>query len=211
MAGIEMNSAGGLMLAQALCARLCHELGGTIGSLMTVQEMGAGGGAEAEAIARDAVETLRRRLNLFRALSGGSSDLLPDGLADCLTGALGHGKVRLDLTSLAPGAMVPAPLVPTILAAILLAAEALPRGGAVELAGDPAGELAIIPIGPAVRWCDALTSLLSRGGTVPDITPRHVLAHVLVIGAEAVGLNLSLALAASGGSAPLIVRRRREN
>ncbi len=206
-----MNGAGGLVLAQALCARFCHELGGTIGLLMTVQDMGAGGGTEAEAIARDAVETLRRRLTLFRALSGGSTDLLPDGLAGCLAGALGHGKVRLDLTSLAPGAVVPAPLVPAILAAILLAAEALPRGGTVELAGDPAGELAIIPLGPAVRWCDALTSLLSRGGTVPEITPRQVLAHVLVIGAAAAGLTLSFALAAGSGGSPLMIRRRRES
>lgn len=209
MAGVDFGDRDGIQLAQALCARVCHEFGGPVGSLMTALDPGAGGGAEAEEIARDALETLRRRVLLFRALSGGAEDLSAAGLEDCVAGSLGHGRVRLDTAALAPGATVPGRMVPTVLAAILVAAEALPRGGAILLAGDPERDLMVTPVGPGAAWTEPVTALVSPLAPPPEITPRTVLAHLLAGSAAALELRLSLALAAGDGPNPLMIGRGR--
>ncbi|HYF07472.1 MAG TPA: histidine phosphotransferase family protein [Acetobacteraceae bacterium] len=196
-----------LDLAQALCARFCHELGGPVGTLMTVMELGPAGG-EAEALARSAVETLRRRLRLFRALAGGAEDFSSTSLEECLEGSLAHGRVALDVSGLAPGALVRAADVPVVLAAILLASEALPRGGAVRLLGNPAAELIVLPAGPGVAWSPALVSLLIPRGEAPALSPRTVLAHLLCEAADRAGLGLSIALGGAEGAA-LAIRRLR--
>ena len=198
-----MRNRDGLELAQALCARLCHDLGGPIGSLVTVMDLGPAGGAEAVDIARESADILRRRIRLFRLLAGAAEDLSREGLETCVEDMLSHGKVRL-----AEGVAVPASAVPAVLAAILLAAEALPRGGAVLLAGDPAEELMVIPSGPGAAWPPALAALLAPGDAVPEPLPRTVFAHVLCAAAEQAGLTLRLALGAGQGGAALLMTRR---
>jgi histidine phosphotransferase ChpT len=199
-----MRNSDGLELAQALCARLCHDLGGAVGSLVTVMDLGPAGGDEAGDIARESAEILRRRLRLFRLLAGAAEHLSREGLETCVEGMLSHGKVVL-----AGGVAVSAPAVPAVLAAILLASEALPRGGAVVLAGDPAKELMIIPTGPGAAWPPALAALLAPDGVAPEPTPRTVFAHVLSAAAEQAGLALRLALGAGQGGAALLMTRRR--
>lgn len=199
MDGADWDDTGGARLAQALCARLCHELGGPVGSLMTALDVGTGGGAEAEEIARDALETLRRRVLLFRMLSGGSDDLSAEGLAEAVDGLLSHGRVRLDTGGMAPGGAVRSDAVPCVLAAILVASESLPRGGSIALGGDPARALALRLDGTGAGWTPVVAALLTRGAAWPGITPRTALAHLLVGAAGAAGFTLDLA-GADGGA-----------
>jgi histidine phosphotransferase ChpT len=207
MQGVRKVAEEQLALAQALCARVCHDLGGPVGSLITAIEIGPAGGAEAEALARSSLDSLRRRLRMFRALSGGSEGLsLPD-LEDCLAGNLGHGRVRLDIGAVRPGATIAGPQVPCVLAAVLLAAEALPRGGVVSLGGDPELELLVVPQGLGVSWPTALLALLGRTDPMPALTPRSALAHYLCLAAEPGGYGLSVVLDPGQGGAALALLR----
>lgn len=202
---VRMGGEDRLALAQALCARFCHDLGGPVGSLSAVMDLGADGGAEGEELARESVETLRRRIRLFRLLAGATEGLSPAGLADCLDGMLAHGRVRLDADGMPAGATVPAATVPALLSALLLAGEALPRGGVVALAGDPGGSLMIIPSGRNAAWPPALVALLAQGGQAAEVTPRSVLAHWLRAMADKAGLVPRLVLGPSG--AALLIAR----
>lgn len=201
----RMGGEDRVALAQAFCARLCHDLGGPVGSLSAVMDLGPDAGAEGEALARDSVESLSRRIRLFRLLAGTAEDLSPAALEHCVEGMLAHGKVRLDAGGLKPGAAVPAPAVPPLLSALLLAAEALPRGGTVALAGDPGGAIMIIPNGRGAAWPPALVGLLAQGGQPVELTPRTVLAHWFRATADKAGLAVRLVLGPSG-SALLIAR-----
>lgn len=197
-----MAEPDGLALAQALCARLCHDLGGPVSSLVTAMEVG---GTEAEALARDSVETLRRRLHLFRLLAGAAEDFSTTALEETLDGMLAHGRVRLDVSRCASRAM-PAAIMPALLAAILLAAEALPRGGIVVLAGDPHDEALVIPEGRNAGWPPAVTALFA-GGDRPELTPRTVLVHYLHAVAAQAGLAVRLVLGAGPVAALRLARR----
>lgn len=199
--GRLMAEPDGLALAQALAARLCHDLGGPVSSLVTAQEVG---GPEAEALARDSVEALRRRLRLVRLLAGAAEDVSTTALEETLDGMLAHGRVRLDASRCA-GGDVPAAVTPALLAAILLAAEALPRGGSVVLAGDPGGEMLLLPEGRNAAWPPAVGALFA-GGDRPELTPRTVLAHYLRAVAVQAGLSVRLVLGA-GPSAALRLAR----
>lgn len=189
-----------LALAEALCARMCHDFGGPVGSLAAVMDLGADGGPDAAELARDSVETLRRRIRIFRLLAGADEALPAPALRDCLDGMLAHGKVGLDAGGLAPGSAVPADAVPAVLAAILLGAEALPRGGTVALAGDPAASLMVIPQGRNAAWPPALVALLGRGGAEAELSPRTVLAHWLQAAARRAGLAARLVLGPTGAA-----------
>ena len=196
-----MAEPDGLALAQALCARICHDLGGPVSSLVTAQEVD---GPEAEALARESVETLRRRLRLFRLLAGAAEDCSTAALEETLDGMLAHGRVRPDLSRCA-GEAIPAAATPAVLAAILLAAEALPRGGVVVVAGDPRREILLVPEGRNAAWPPAATALFA-GGDPPELTPRSVLAHYLrAVGAQA-GLTARLVLGVGQAAALRLAR-----
>lgn len=191
-----MGGSDGLALAQVLCARLCHDLGGPVGSLVTATEIG---GTEAEALARDSVETLRRRLHLFRLLAGSAGEMSRAALEDACEGMLAHGRVRLDVSGCADRD-VPAAIVPALLAAILVAAEALPRGGAVVLAGDAAADILLLVVGRDAAW-PAAALALAAGRDLPALTPRTVLAQYLRDAAAQAGMTVQLAMAPGEGTA----------
>jgi histidine phosphotransferase ChpT len=64
-----MSTHAGLMLAQDLCARLCHDLAGPLGTIAGAVDMVADD-PEAAELARDAANNLRARLQLWRAAIG---------------------------------------------------------------------------------------------------------------------------------------------
>ena len=60
---------GGLTLAQDLCARLCHDLVGPLGTMANAVEM-VGDDPDAAELAREAAASLRAKLQLWRAACG---------------------------------------------------------------------------------------------------------------------------------------------
>jgi histidine phosphotransferase ChpT len=198
------------MLAQTLAARLCHDLGGAVGTLAGTLDLAGDGDADMLALARDTAVTLRQRLRLFAlAWGGAATDAGAASLAPLLAASPAAPRVGFRLDHLWPGAELPAALVPLVLNAALLGAEALPRGGSVTLAGSPAEGLVICLDGRDAAWPAGLLALLG-GGTAEAALhegPRRVLAPLLLALAAEAGWALSLAqeTGAGTGAPPLLL------
>ncbi|RAI58594.1 histidine phosphotransferase family protein [Roseicella frigidaeris] len=166
-------------LAEALAARLCHDLGGAVGTLAGTLDLVSEGDTGLLDLARETAIGLRQRLCLFAAAWGGVSAALgAEDLAALLAGAPAAGRVEFRLAALAPGSVLPAPLVPLALNAALLGAEALPRGGTVLLAGSAEDGLVVSPAGRDAAWPAGLRALCE--GTAPPEGPRGILAPLLL-------------------------------
>jgi histidine phosphotransferase ChpT len=195
-------------LARTLCARLCHDLGGAVGSLTGALDLVEPGEDELLTIAQETGVALRQRLRLYAAAWGGpTTEHDAAGLAAMLGGSPASPRVSFDLGGLAPGAMVPAPIVPIALNAALLAAEALPRGGTVSLSGSAEGGLVVLPQGTGAAWPPPLLALLS-GTPLQQLLaggPRSVLAPFLLSLLGEAGWHASLGFAGEGGLVPLLL------
>ncbi|MBR0655832.1 histidine phosphotransferase family protein [Plastoroseomonas arctica] len=192
-------------LAQLLCARFCHDLSGSLGTMVGALDLVAApeaGDAEALALAREAAGVMRGRLMVMRALAGsGPGDgvgivaLLTPALAErrtLLTAALDHGL------ALEPNASA------MLVAAVLLAAEALPRGGTVALEGGAAGfELRVE--GRNAAWPATLPAALEGAALSEAMTARYVLAPWLVALAHGAGWRVRLGAAGGDGAPPALV------
>jgi histidine phosphotransferase ChpT len=193
-------------LARTLCARLCHDLGGAVGTLAGTLDLAGEHGGEMLALSQETATVLRQRLRLYTAAWGGpGGEADAAGLAGLLEGAPAWPRVRFALDRLAPGTMLPAPVVPLALNAALLAAEALPRGGTVVLSGSAEVGLVAWPDGLGATWPAPLLPLL--GGTPPGDTveggPRRILGPLLLALAAEAGWEVSLGLASGDGVPPL--------
>ena len=195
-------------LARTLCARLCHDLGGAVGSLTGTLDLVEPGEEELLTIAQETGVVLRQRLRLYAAAWGGPTTAHDAaGLAAMLGGSPASPRVRFDLDGLAPGGMLPAPIVPIALNAALLAAESLPRGGVVSLSGAAEGGLVVLPQGNSASWPPPLMALLS--GTPAQAVlaegPRTVLAPFLFALLGEAGWDATLGFAGEGGLVPLLL------
>lgn len=204
-------------LARMLSARLCHDLGGAVGSLAGTLDLVAPGEDELLGIAQETAVALRQRLRLFAAAWGGpGTDLDAAALAAMLAGSPASPRVRFDLDGLAPGGMLAAEVVPVALNAALLAAEALPRGGVVTLsgsagAGSAGAGLVVLPAGVSAAWPPPLLALLA-GSPVPEVLaaggPRHVVAPLLLALLGELGWEAQLGFGPAGGPVPLLLGPR---
>ncbi len=194
-----------LRLARLVGLRLCHDLSGVVGTIGNALEMMAGVGEEAAALAVESAGVLRQRLLLWRAVLGGQGEATLGTLLGLLEGQLAGGRAGADAATLDPGTMVAEPMVPVILSAMLVAGEALPRGGTVRLAGDPAGEMAVLPDGPRAAWPAPLIRAVAGGEPLEEPTGRDVMALWLAATATAGGMRLGLALPPGAGAGPLLI------
>jgi histidine phosphotransferase ChpT len=196
-------------LARTLCARLCHDLGGTIGSLAGALDLLPQAGEELLEVAQESATALRQRLRLYAAAWGGPTEAMePAAMEALLGGAPAAPRVRFDLSGMAGAVAFPAPLVPIALNAALLAAEALARGGTVRLSGSAADGVVVLPgadLGaPPAAWPPALLALVA-GQPAPAGT-REVLATLLLALLAEAGWTASLALGADpAATAPLLL------
>ncbi len=197
----------GLLLAQELATRMCHDLSGPLGGL--VAALGeADEDPEAVAVARDAAAALRRRLALLRAAWGAAAALTGASLRELAGGLPNAHKLRIELDQ----ALAVAELIPAharlALNALLLAAESLPLGGVLVLAGDPAGGLVLMPSGPRAAWPEGLGAMLaseSRAwetlGHSGGLRAMRLQAVITALLAHAAGVPARLLLA--GASQPV--------
>lgn len=188
--------ADGLDLAQAVCTRLCHDLGGATGALAGALELLEGAGEEAAELARDAARILDRRLRFWRAAAGGAGELDPAALAQLAEGLTLGRRAAVDLTGLEPGLTLPPAMTQPLLLAMLTGAEAMPRGGTLRVAGSPATGLTVWPDGPGAAWPPGLAALIA--GEPPVVTPRGVALPLLAAAAAAGRVRLELLMPGSG-------------
>ncbi|MBO1074036.1 histidine phosphotransferase family protein [Roseomonas marmotae] len=176
-----------LTLAQDLCARLCHDLVGPLGTMAGAVEM-AGDDPEAGDLAREAASSLRARLQLWRAACGaGTGPMSPPELAALLEGNLAGGRATLAL-EVPPERIFPSALAQLLLVAAMLGGEALPRGGVVRLRPHGTG-LELRPEGRVLAWPPSLAAALA--GEAAE-GPRAVLAPILLRLAGAAGWQARL-------------------
>jgi len=191
-------------LAEMLAARLCHDLGGAIGTLAGTLDLVDGAEGEMLGLARETATALRLRLRLYSAAwGGGAEDAGPGAIAELLTGCSASPRVRFGTEGLPPDLILPAAVVPVVLNAALLAVEALPAGGMVRLAGDASG-LVVIADGKRAGWPPELMAALA-GAPLGDLLaggPRRVLVPLLFGQLRRAGWDAAFGLGAAPDLAP---------
>jgi len=199
-------------LAQLIAARICHDLSGPVGTIegaLTLLDAGAAG--EALSVAQEGAAAQRQRLALIRAAWGdGPGDATLAELLALLDGQVAGGRARVEVAEgLSPGTTFAAPVAQLTLNAVLLAGDALPRGGVVQLCGDPAEVLMVRPEGQGAAWPPGLAAALAAGGLDPGLAadPRGVRAPALAALAADLGVPVALGLGGPGatGPAPLLI------
>lgn len=198
----------GLMLAQAVCTRLCHDLGGPTGALSGALELLEGAADEATEVANDAARIIDRRLRFWRVAVGGASDGLDAaGLAQLVEGLTLGRRATVDLDGVAADVLVPPAMVQPLLLAMLVGVEALPRGGTLRVVGNTQDGFALLPDGPSAAWPVGLAALIA--GDSPALTPRGIALPLLAATADAGRVRLDLPLGINGtGPAPLMLTAR---
>lgn len=179
-----------LALAQAVCTRLCHDLGGPAGALSGALEM-LDGGDDAVEVAQDAARSIDRRLRFWRAAVGGTSGPLDvPALAQLAEGLTLGRRATVDLAGLAPDCLIESAIAQPLLLALLVGVESLPRGGVLAVAGSPARGFLLQPDGPGAAWPAGLHGIVAGGS--PALTPRTIALPLLAATAEDAGLSLAL-------------------
>jgi histidine phosphotransferase ChpT len=195
-----------LMIAETLCARLCHDFAGPLGTVMGGLELMTGGqGVKAQALqlASDAAVAMGGRLRLMRAAWTGDCGPLDAAQLGALAAGL-PARVRADLTGLQGGPFEPA-VARVLLNLLLLGAEALPKGGTVALAGRPGSDVLATIAGARAAWPAELPAAMAAASPLDD--PRTVQTPLVVLLARSAGLRLSVLMAPGGTDAapPLLL------
>jgi histidine phosphotransferase ChpT len=183
-----------LDLAGVLCARLCHDMAGSLGALSgmldLVAEAGPGGSEpEALALARSCARELTDRLRLLRAVWGRDTEV--PALDSVLAGLPGADRLSVDLSGLDEA--LDDGTRQLALGLLLTAASALPRGGRIVLSGH-AHFLSVEIAGVRAAWPESLEACLSgpAGLAEAGLEPRGVGAAVMCLQARALGLTLEI-------------------
>jgi histidine phosphotransferase ChpT len=161
----RMTEAAALRLAQVMSTRLCHDLAGLVGGVAAALGEVREDGGEALEIAGQTAMVASRRLALLRGAWGIAVAPLPgSALIDFAPGLPFAHKLRLHVAPALATATLP-PLVGRLaLNLLLLAAESLPAGGEIGLAGDASSGLALGIGGNRAGWPDGLADMLAAPG-----------------------------------------------
>lgn len=193
-----------LALAQMVCTRLCHDLGGPAGALSGALDLLEGEGDDALEVARDAARIMDRRIRFFRAAVGGATgESRIEEIAQAGEGLTLGRRATIDLANLPADTLLAAPLTQVLLLALWAAIDALPRGGAVRVGGNPGDGVSVWPDGPGAAWPVSLAGALI--GEEVALTPRGVAVPLLVAVAGGAGVRLDLLLGTRPGAAPLLL------
>jgi histidine phosphotransferase ChpT len=192
-----------MRLVELTSARLCHDLGGLIGTVGNALEMmteDEGGDNEVHAFASSAAKALAQRLRLMRAAWGPESETMTiTALRALIVPALGARRIGLDMRTLPAGSVFTPPVARVVLNLIMLAGDCLPRGGTVVLMGTP-GDLLVRIDGPGAAWPTGLVPCL--GDETAALTALAGVASVqmplTVLLALSRGLRLSPVLGPAG-------------
>ena len=191
--GSHADDAYRMALADALCARLCHDLASPLGTLMGALELASEDPDSLEdalPLANETAAAMGARLKLLRAAWAGDSGPLDIAkLADLAVGL--PSRVRADLAAL-QGGPFDGPMVRALLNLLLLGAEALPRGGVVALSSHESDGVIMTVKGKSAAWPAGLPQALLDPLTVPIENPRAVQPPMAVLLALAAGRRLRM-------------------
>jgi histidine phosphotransferase ChpT len=193
-----------LNLVELVCARLCHDLGGLIGTIGTAMEMvmeEADQNDEIVAFAASASKSLMQRIRLARAAWGPDVDPYElEKLVELVVPLLARQRVGLDTRGLQPDSEFVPPAARVLLNVIMLACDSLPKGGTIVLIGEPE-DLLIRIEGPGAAWPAGLADCLrDEAVAMAALTSaRTVQMPLTALLALSRGVRLTLVLGATTG------------
>ena len=201
-----------MRLAELLATRMCHDLSGPLNTLLGALEIAnedPEAAAEAMPLAADASVVLGQRLKLLRAAwAGGAGPMAVDEIS-ALAAGLAARNLRLDLGQLHAERAFSGPAARLVLNAIMLAAEALPGGGTIQLSGDSTRQVMVQIEGHTAGWPpgfigyladpDAAEQAVNRDGAATARTLQGPLTALL---AQCSGLRISVLLGTGTEAAP---------
>ncbi len=183
-----------LQLADALCARLCHDLSSPLGTLINALDLASEDAAylpEALSLAGESGHYMVRQIRLLRAAWGGNCGRLSNQEVLALAAGL-PSRVKVDASQLGEGPFSEA-VSRMLVNLMLLGADGLPRGGLMRLIGNR--DIILAVEGPGAAWPEALMTAIAGPGGVTITDPSTVTSPFAVLLAAALGLRLSLLLA----------------
>jgi histidine phosphotransferase ChpT len=166
--------------------------------------------AEAMELVSSSAQQVAQRLQFFRVAFGLAAGAVRTGgdVMKLLTPAVVGRKSTIDWPGLEPGAMLPVPDngAKLLLNLAMLAGEALPRGGAIELAinvNDDAAEIAISSSGAGAKLDPEIVQALAGEIPIENLTPRSAQAYYAGRLAESLGGEVEVK---SGGPDSVLLR-----
>lgn len=205
-----------LRLAELLASRLCHDLSGPLGTLIGSLELlteEPETAEEALVLANEVAATMGKRLRLLRAAwGGGAAPLRVHELRGLAEGLPQAHRISLQLDRLVPSARFPPGAARLVLNLLLLAAESLPAGGTIALAGDPEAQVQVSILGLRAAWPAGLASYLVDQQLAwlaldgdSSAALRGLQAPLTALVAHSCGLRLSMLMAREAEAAPPLV------
>lgn len=196
-----------LALGEALASRIAHDIGGSLQALTAASELLAAEDeslrAEAAGLVVEAVRRLRGRLALLRAAWGRAGPPLSlEAVVGLVTEGVGPPSVAIDTSRLEDGGWAFPGYDRLLLNALLVAAESLPRGGAVLCAGTTSGEIALGIFGEGADWPSGLAAVAAGEDPFGLIEPRRIAVPMLALLARRFGVMVRLLM---GGGPPLLL------
>ena len=175
-----------LVISELLASRLCHDLVGPISAIsngMELLEEDLGMDDEAKGLVAGSAQQASTLLRFFRIAYGvgGSVGAELQQIKDLAAGFCSYRKVTVNWHSDGV-AMLPDNLGKLLLNLIVVASEALPRGGGIEmtLGQETSGySVSVAAVGSEVGLRDETLSGLASGISVAALTPRSVHAFFL--------------------------------
>ena len=159
--------------------------------------------SETLALAEETAVELAQRLKLLRAAWGVEAEELDLLQLQAFGEALSSNRrLRLDLEGLDAEAVFPPAAAKVVLNLLLLAAESLPAGGVVALAGSPGNTVLVTIAGPRAAWPAGFVSHLtddSAAWAAVTASPRHLQGPLTALLARAHGCRLSILMPAGAG------------
>jgi histidine phosphotransferase ChpT len=192
-----------IRLAATLCARICHDLSGTLGAVSGMLELlqdRTTAADETLALAFDGALAMEAQLRLLRAAWGANpTPLALPALRALAAGLPGAHRLVLDLGGLPVDSVFPSDVGRAALALLLLAAGSLRFGGQIVLAGSPV-DFSLAISGPHAAWPSDLGACLRRDAAIRTAfdDPRGLALPLAILFARSTGMRLSLLSTTSG-------------
>lgn len=194
-----------LRLAELLCARLCHDLAGPIGTLVGALELVREQQPDSEeaALAEEAAGDIVQRLKMLRAAwSETTEELDQPRLAALATGLLTTRKLRLVIGGLDRHVVFPPDAARIVLNLLLLGIESTPGGGTMTLSSAGRGNILLAIEGPRAGWPAGLAGWLSDDKVAWEALlsgARTVQGPLTALLARGYGFRLSIMMPAGAG------------
>jgi histidine phosphotransferase ChpT len=195
-----------LRLIELASARLWDDIGGLLGALDQALSQKPPNTPAFQTSALDTARTLAERLNLRRAAWGCEGETLSPARIQVLARGL-PPNVAVDVSALDAGTSLTSPAGRIVLNLLLLAADSLPGGGTVVLAGTP-DDLFVRIAGPRAAWPAGLALCLADETDARSALtePRSLQMAMAALLAHAAGIRLSALLSPTNQHEPAILR-----